>query len=187
MKQTKPMIHQRHSIRLKGYDYSQSGLYFITICCQDRIYLFGEITNDEMATNEIGKIAKNCWTEIPQHFKNTVLHEYIIMPNHIHGIIEITGKKNAVEPVEALHATPQRPNQPDKNEFMSFVSPKSGTLSTIIRSYKSAVTKHAHQLMVDFAWQRNYYEHIIRNDESYYRIANYIIDNPKNWEKDKLI
>jgi REP element-mobilizing transposase RayT len=89
-----PAIHHRKSIRLKGYDYAQEGLYFITICCQDKAQLFGEIMNGEMILNECGEIANKCWMEIPEHFPNVELHEYIIMPNHVHGIIEIKFKSN---------------------------------------------------------------------------------------------
>jgi REP element-mobilizing transposase RayT len=92
-----PNIHHRRSIRLKGYDYSQEGLYFITICCHDRICRFRKIESDEMILNDLGKIAQQCWLEIPQHFPHTILHEYVLMPNHIHGIIELTdtvGAKN---------------------------------------------------------------------------------------------
>lgn len=89
-----PAIHHRRSIRLQGYDYSQEGLYFVTMCCQDRLCLFGEIKErgltSEMMLNELGKITKECWLSIPRHFPNVKLHEYIIMPNHVHGIIEIT-------------------------------------------------------------------------------------------------
>jgi len=83
-----PKIHNRRSIRLKGYDYSQAGLYFITICCQDNVCLFGTIKNGAMILNSGGQMAKKCWTEIPNHFPNVILHEYVIMPNHVHGIIE---------------------------------------------------------------------------------------------------
>ncbi|MEO6190485.1 MAG: transposase, partial [Saprospiraceae bacterium] len=82
MNKYNPNIHHRKSIRLKGYDYSQAGLYFITICCQDRACLFGHIINKEMVMNDAGKIANDCWIEIPNHFQNAVLHEHIIMPNH---------------------------------------------------------------------------------------------------------
>ena len=94
-----PQIHHRKSIRLKGYDYSREGLYFITICCHNRDCLFGEIieNNDlinptqQMILNDAGKIAIECWLQIPEHFPNVILHEHIIMPNHIHGIIELNG------------------------------------------------------------------------------------------------
>lgn len=84
-----PKIHHRRSIGLKGYDYSRQGLYFITICCDKRRCLFGEITKGQMVLNEAGKFTNECWKEIPGHFPNAVLHEYIIMPNHVHGIIEL--------------------------------------------------------------------------------------------------
>ena len=86
-----PKIHNRRSLRLKGYDYTQNGLYFITICCQDRVHWFGYAVNGEMKLNEIGQIARQCWLQIPVHFPHVSLHEYIIMPNHIHGIVEIVG------------------------------------------------------------------------------------------------
>jgi len=85
-----PKIHHRRSIRLRGYDYSQAGLYFITICTQNRLYLFGKITGGIMALNDAGKMVEQIWNEIPNDFNNTRLHEFIIMPNHMHGIIEIT-------------------------------------------------------------------------------------------------
>src|SRR5690606_30881644 len=89
-----PNIHHRRSIRLKGYDYSQAGLYFITICCQNRAHLFGKIVDGEMICNDMGNIANQCWLDIPNHFPNMVLHEYVVMPNHIHGIVEIIGTDN---------------------------------------------------------------------------------------------
>ena len=86
-----PKLHHRKSIRLKGYDYSQKGLYFITICCHEKKHLFGKIINAKMILNDAGIYAKKCWLEIPSHFTNVILHEYVIMPNHIHGIIELVG------------------------------------------------------------------------------------------------
>ena len=104
-----PNIGHRRSIRLKGYDYSQAGLYFITICCHDRLCLFGEIVGAEnnesskIALNDAGKIANQCWMEIPKHFPNSVLHKHIIMPNHVHGIIELKS-----EPVGAENFPPNK-------------------------------------------------------------------------------
>lgn len=89
MSQYNPLIHHRRSIRLKGYDYAQEGLYFITICCFENKHLFGKIMNGVMVLNEAGKVAEKCWLEIPEHFKNVVLHAFVIMPNHVHGILEI--------------------------------------------------------------------------------------------------
>ena len=84
-----PNIHHRRSIRLKGYDYSKAGLYFITICVKDRECLFGEIVDGKMVSNDAGKIAEECWLEIPKHFPDSVFHEHIVMPNHVHGIVEL--------------------------------------------------------------------------------------------------
>ena len=86
-----PDEHHRHSIRLRGYDYSCSGLYFITICCQDRASIFGNVVSSSMILNDNGQIARQCWLEIPDHFPDVSLHEFIIMPNHIYGIVEIVG------------------------------------------------------------------------------------------------
>jgi REP element-mobilizing transposase RayT len=87
-----PRIHNRRSIRLKNYDYSTTGLYFITICCQDMAHMFGHVANGEMVLNDPGKIANQCWLDIPNHFTNVILHEHVIMPNHVHGIIELAGE-----------------------------------------------------------------------------------------------
>ena len=117
----------RRSIRLQGYDYSQEGLYFVTMCCYKRMHLFGEITGGKLILNEAGKFANQCWIEIPNHFPNAVLHEYIIMPNHVHGIIELVGAAAAeaagagagAENFLPLLPQPSPPPQPSrqKNEF----------------------------------------------------------------------
>ena len=186
-----PEIHHRKSIRLKGYDYSQAGLYFITICCANRECLFGEIKNDEMILNDAGKIANECWLEIPKHFPNAILHEYIVMPNHIHGIIELAGDENF---------------QPQRNEFQKMI-PRS--IGSIVKGYKIGVTKWFRNnvgaenfpagaenfpagaenflpLPTKKIWQRNYHEHIIRNEKSYQIISEYIINNPAKWKDDKF-
>jgi putative transposase len=98
MNKYNPNIHHRRTIRLKGYDYSQTGLYFITICTKNRGCLFGEIRNGKMVLNDAGDIANKCWYQITNHFPNTILHEHIIMPNHVHGIIEITVGANNHSP-----------------------------------------------------------------------------------------
>ena len=218
-----PEIHHRRSIRLKGYDYSQEGMYFITICVQDRECLFGEIVvgaNDDsslnyrandnspqlqiMILNDAGKIAEQCWLSIPEHFPNTILHEYVVMPNHIHGIIEITGivGANHHSPVNDIDVTDvgannhSPVNELDKMDIVRaknfsplpfaqqpqpFRSP-SRTIGSIIRGFKIGVTKWFDQSI----WQRDYYEHIIRSTEEYERIAHYIINNPLKWREDKF-
>ena len=164
-------IHHRRSIRLKGYDYSQEGLYFITICVQDRECLFGKIVDHPiMILNDAGKIADQCWLAIPQHFPDVVLHEYIVMPNHVHGIIEITNN------VGAKNFSPLRPPKP------AMPRTPSRTIGSIARGFKIGVTKWFDQSV----WQRDYYEHIIRSTDEYERIANYIINNPAKWREDKF-
>jgi REP element-mobilizing transposase RayT len=160
----------RHSIRLKGYDYSQPGRYFVTICCQDRICRFGEIIEHEMHINTVGKIVEKCWLEIPQHFPHVILHDYIIMPDHIHGIIEI----NATSPVTpsvvgANNYSPLPPPPPPPHGT-------SKTVGSIIRGFKIGVTKQIGKSI----WQRNYYDHIIRDDESFVAIANYVRNNSRH-------
>lgn len=192
-----PEIHHRRSVRLKEYDYSQEGLYFVTICTQNRKCLFGEIVDNEMRLSNIGVIANIMWYEIKNHAKNVELREFVVMPNHIHGIIEITVDNNETNGAtcrgvacNALTTDDATINENsmnvEKNEYMSFISPKSGNLATIIRSYKSAVSKYAHLLGYNFAWQRNYHEHIIRTRNSYQSIANYIKNNPSCWAEDTM-
>lgn len=201
-----PQKHHRRSIRLKGYDYSQEGLYFITLCCQNRACLFGEVKDGKMILNEAGKIAEEEWLKTPQIRKNTELGEFVVMPNHFHAILEI---KYSVCGGEL--------------KFAQFKSP-SQTIGAIIRGFKGATTKRIKELInregnisdkgnnrdrtgvlryaqntdgdrgeSQFAptiaptiWQRNYWEHIIRNQQEYERIANYIIRNPAKWEADRL-
>ncbi len=194
-----PQIHHRRSIRLKGYDYSQAGLYFITICCEDRECRFGKIENDEMILNDAGKIADECWLDIPKHFPNAILHEYIVMPNHVHGIIELSennianvGAENFLPlqnntihtvGVENFQPLPQH-NEPPRNEFQKMI-PRS--IGSIVKGFKIGVTKwFRNNTEIEKVWQRNYHEHIIRNEQSYQTISEYIINNPSKWKDDKF-
>lgn len=203
--QYNPETHHRRSIRLKGYDYSQEGMYFITICVQDHECIFGEIVQQIMILNDAGKIAEQCWLSIPEHFPNAILHEYVVMPNHIHGIIEITGivganhhsPVNNMDTMDIVGANHHSPiNEMDKMDIVRaknfspqpiaqppqpFRSP-SRTIGSIIRGFKIGVTKWFDQSI----WQRDYYEHILRSTEEYERIANYIINNPMKWKEDKF-
>jgi REP element-mobilizing transposase RayT len=167
--------HHRRSIRLKGYDYSQAGAYFVTVCTQDRACLFGDVVDGAMRLNEVGQIVGACWRMIPGHFPNTELDGFVVMPNHVHGIIVIT-QRNLVR---ATHASPLQ--QPPRGLQCQ-------SISAIIGSFKSAATKRIHALP-RFAnlpiWQRNYYEHIIRNEESLNHIRQYILDNPAWWAFDR--
>lgn len=199
--------YRNESARLQTWNYANDGAYFITICTHDRLHYFGEIENGKMQLSSIGAIANELWYEIKNHPKNIELGEFVVMPNHVHGILILTGNDEfvgnpvgsgtvgAINPIDplvvgTLHATSLQPNpqqpQRGKNEQMSNISPKPNSISTIIRSYKSAVTKHVHRLGFQFKWQRRFHDHIIRNEKSLLNISNYIISNPTNWEEDKF-
>lgn len=159
--------YHRRSIRLTGYDYSQNGAYFVTICTNNRRFLFGDVIQDKMNLNPLGLIVEDCWQEIPMHFPNVLpdMLAWIVMPNHIHGIVIIDDG--------ARHASPvQRPT----------------TLGVIIGSFKSAVARKInilHRTPGAPVWQRNYYEHIIRDETEWKNILNYIETNPLRWSEDQ--
>ena len=191
--------YRTRSAHCPNWDYSSNAAYFITICIQNRENYFGEIINRKMQLSQIGVIADILWHEIKNHAKNVDLDAFVVMPNHIHGILILNGennnniKKTNNYSVETLHATSLRNNTtspdnttPQQNETMSKISPKPGSISTIVRSYKSAVTKHANRLGYTFAWQSRFHDHIIRNHRSFQQIREYIINNPAQWNKDKL-
>ena len=205
--------YSRHSIRLQNYDYTQIGFYFITICVQNKACIFGNIKSNKMLLSDIGELVKHRWLDIPHHFSNVLLHEYVVMPNHIHGIIEIcrdtacrvrvnniykneyTDTACRVPTVEQFGISEKQTDMSEKQTDTAcrvptveqFGKPVNGSIPTIIRSYKSAVTKQLHKDgFIGQIWQRNFYEHIIRNENDYQNITKYIINNPINWEKDKL-
>nr|WP_235269774.1 transposase [Geoalkalibacter subterraneus] len=168
-----PPRRNRRSIRLQGYDYSQAGAYFVTVCTQNRECLFGDIVNGEMRLNEAGNIARQCWDDIPIHFPHVDLDEFVIMPNHIHGIVVITGNVGA----KNFSPLPQttRPCGTSK------------TIGSIVRGFKIGVTKWMRNNTSIYAvWQRNYWEHIVRNEPELNRIREYIHNNTAQWEMDKL-
>ncbi len=167
------------SARLPHWDYGNPGMYFVTICTKNFTEWFGMVQNREMILNKTGNIAENYWVGIADHFDNVELDEFIVMPNHIHGIIGIIGDKTVGRDVACNVSTSDR---------MSNISPKPKSLSTIIRSYKSAVTrsirKHHNS---HFAWQPRFYDHVIRNNHALKNIQTYIQKNPENWEKDQSL
>ena len=175
-----PERHHRRSIRWKGYDYTHPGAYFITICTRDRACLFGEVVDGEMRLNEYGRIARRCWEEIPLHFPHAELDAFVVMPNHVHGIVILT--VGARHNIGAQHAVPLLPGKTEQ-----FGKPVPGSIPTIVRSFKSATTRHINVLRGTPrapVWQRNYYEHIIRNEESLNRLREYIITNSMRWATD---
>jgi REP element-mobilizing transposase RayT len=175
--------HRRRSIRLKGYDYSQAGAYFITVCTQGRACLFGDVVGEEMRLNDAGRVVQAIWDALPGHFPFVELDEFVVMPNHVHGVVWIA---DAERRGVACNAPTNRRNASVSR--MAEISPKSGSLAAIIRSFKSAATKRINEWRDAPGapvWQRNYYEHIIRDEESLDRIRQYIIDNPAQWAMDR--
>jgi putative transposase len=172
----------RRSVRLSNYDYAQAGAYFVTICTHARRLFFERGT--------VREIAERCWLEIPRHFLIVTLDEWVIMPNHVHGIIVITNSNNERDDLNAPHRRGVQLNAPtvsrDPANRHSLISPHRNTLAVIVRTYKAAVTtfcrKEGHS---DFQWQRNYYEHIIRDAAELNRTRQYIMDNPTHWNQDE--
>ncbi|MFH1077119.1 MAG: transposase [Pseudomonadota bacterium] len=171
-----PNNHHRRSIRLQEYDYSQTGAYFVTICTKNRECLFGNISNGTMVLNDTGRIVQKCWNEIDEHFPHITLDEFIVMPNHAHGILLINKALNTTVRAKNFSPLPQM-RQPHGT---------SKTIGSIIRGFKIGVTKWIRKNNATHdVWQRNYYEHIIRNDNELNLIRQYIIINPSQWESDK--
>ncbi|MFH1890941.1 MAG: transposase [Candidatus Kuenenbacteria bacterium] len=181
--------HNRKSIRLPGHNYSQEGHYFVTICTEKRRLFFGKIENEKMVLNKLGAIIKQEWLKTPKIRKNVKLDEFIIMSNHIHGIIIINDQSTCVGAYcnTPRRNTPKNKNNNDRAYCNTPLRSPSHTLGAIIRGFKSTTTKQINlQFGYNyFAWQRNYYEHIIKDEESLYNIRRYIIDNPKNWQTDR--
>ena len=178
--------HHRRSIRLKGYDYTSEGGYFITLVTHERQNLFGVVENDEMHLNPRGGIARDEWFRTAQlrPYIELFEEEFIVMPNHIHGIIWITDPAWLTRWGTARRA----PTPDDSPAIEQFGKPISGSIPTIVRAYKSAVTKRINLLRQSPStpvWQRNYYEHIITTDREYDAIAVYIYFNPLNWGVDE--
>jgi hypothetical protein len=175
--------HKRKTIRLKDYDYSQPGEYFITICTYNKVYILGEIVADEMRLSREGIIAQQYWRQIPSHFKNVELDEYtkdapycgatfsgLRLPNHLHGILILCEHTVGIEYIQPLQKTFQH------------VIPN--LIPSIIRSFKAAVTLECSKMESHFHWQRNYYEHIIRGNKDLDNIRDYITGNVLKWAFD---
>lgn len=183
-----PQIHHRRSIRLKGYDYTQAGAYFITICSHQRGHVFGEIVNGEMKLNKLGLVVKQQWEKLPKRFPNIELGAFVLMPNHEHGIIQIIEqqRRGIAESLQNLDEESSCYALTDHQQKFGKMIPNS--IPTIVRSYKSAVAYRINLMRGVKAapvWQRNYYEHVIRNDRELEIITKYIDYNPFNWQSDR--
>lgn len=230
-----PNIHHRRSIRLKGYDYTQSGLYFITICTHQRDCLFGEIVEGVVSLNSIGLCVQACWKRLSHHFPNLDLDVFVIMPNHLHGILILKDdmdrekgkefdqnsltksetsqpiinnqgeafrqdsltKSESSQPILNNQGEASRQDSLTKSErSLRNASPlreikgtQSGSIGAIIQNFKSVSTRQINRIRQTKnapIWQRNYYEHIVRNEESLAQIRNYIQNNPLSWDNDQL-
>tara|TARA_B100000780_G_C20955763_1_gene381341 strand:- start:87 stop:635 length:549 start_codon:yes stop_codon:yes gene_type:complete len=168
------------NLRAQWWDYRNAAAYFITICTQNRQHYFGEIQDQKMQLSTIGAIADVLWFELPHRNPTIELGEYVIMPDHMHGILIL---KDSVGSLRATNQQETTNQQLEKNQKMAAISPKANSVSAIIRSYKSAVTKHLNRLDLEFKWQSRFYDHIIRDEAAFERISNYIKANPENWEK----
>jgi REP element-mobilizing transposase RayT len=176
--------HHRHSFRLPEYDYSQPGAYFVTMVAWHRECLFGEVVDGKMKLSKFGLVATQQWEKLPKRFRNIELGAFVIMPNHMHGIIVIMAGRGTAENLQSLDGESTR-RAPTQEQFQK---PVKGSIPTIVRSYKSAVSYRIN-LIRDTqdipVWQRNYYEHVIRDDKDLQKKTDYINANPLLWYQDE--
>ncbi|MBI3914091.1 MAG: transposase [Chloroflexi bacterium] len=192
--------HHRRSIRLKGYDYSLAGAYYVTIVAQNRACLLGEVVNGEIQLNDAGQIVQSQWEALSQRFPNVELDEFVVMPNHFHGIIVITDKGQARDAGkrQARDAGKGQARDAGKGQAQGAAPTQLSDdhdpiLGDIVGAWKSIVTdeyiRGVHQLNWQpfdrKLWQRNYWEHIVRDEPDLNRIREYIINNPANWQSDE--
>lgn len=157
-----PQIHHRQSTRLRGYDYSSAGAYFITICTHQRECIFGEIVDEVIRPNAWGEIVATCWHEIAQHFPTVELDAFVLMPNHVHGIVVIVAPPSQPSPIPKL------------GQIIAYFKYQSTKRINLLRDQASVPI-----------WQRNYYDRIIRDDKALDAIREYIAANPIRWALDK--
>jgi REP-associated tyrosine transposase len=196
-----PAGHHRRSVRLQGFDYTQAGAYFITICTRNRTCIFSEVRGGEIRPTPVGEVAASCWEAIPDHFPTAELDAFVLMPNHLHGIVVLHG------PLDLEQGTACRAPTNQAGFRERFGAPVSGSISTIVRSFKAAVTKAINDdpgrgtacraLVSDrlgplppgrirSVWQSDYFEHVIRNERSLDQLRDYIAANPARWNEDSL-
>ncbi len=218
-----PESHHRRSIRLRGFDYTREGAYFVTICTRERACLFGEVVDGEMRMNEAGRTAQTVWHGLPDHYPNVELDAWVVMPNHVHGIVVLVDPAPVVTavgagsvgagsvgagsvgagsvgagsvgagfkpaptiPTAGHHPAPMMPTAADYPVPAPAVTTRHG-LSEIVRAFKTFSARHINTWRGTpgvSVWQRNYYEHIIRDDAALHRIRDYIATNPAHWADD---
>lgn len=161
--------HRRRSIRLKGYDYAQAGAYFVTMCTRDRVYLFGDVVDGQMQLNDCGQVVADSWLWLSGRYPHVDLDEWLVMPNHLHGIMILTGPDGR----GGSQTAPTKNRKP---------------LGRLIGAFKTVSAKRLNRVRNTPGvplWQRNYYEHIVRSEESLHHIRQYILDNPSRWNEDR--
>ena len=176
----------RRSIRLKGFDYSRAGAYFVTICAQGRICLFGEVVSGVMRANDAGRMVEAVWDDVPVFYAGVDIDAFAVMPNHIHGVIVLVGAAPRGRPGIGADG------RPDSGQAQG-PAPTGLSLGEVVRRFKTMTTKRYADGVENLGWpafagrlwQRNYYEHVIRDDESFNRIRRYIVDNPARWVVDR--
>ena len=193
-----PTRHHRRSIRLKGYDYSQARAYFVTICTQDRACLFGKVVNGEMRLNDAGRMVLAEWNMLPERFPHVVLDAFVVMPNHVHGIVVITNPAPddtaTTAPTIVGAGLVSAPNDGATTRTTTRTTTRvAPTVGDIVGAFKSRVTVEYIRGVKTSGWppfrgrlwQRNYYEHIIRHERALNAIRQYIIENPRRWQMDQ--
>jgi putative transposase len=170
-----PNMPHRQGLRLKGYDYSQAGAYFVTICAHGKACLFGDVIGSEVKVNELGRKVQAVWDDLPVHYPHVATDAFVVMPNHVHGVVVLRDVGAGFKP--ARTAEPAR------------TALRRHGLSEIVRAFKTFSARRINEFRETSGapvWQRNYYEHIIRDDADYNRIAEYVANNPQRWAEDSL-
>ncbi len=180
--------------RLRDWDYRNEGLYFVTICTSGRAPWFGEIRDGVMHLSEVGRIAAMYWQAIPEHHVHVLCDQFVVMPDHVHGILALTGndadrsnvRKNVSGPRNIRTQPDVLSNVSTNGKVMSRISPPAQSLSVVVRSYKSAVTRWCKQNgPPEFAWQERFYDHVIRNQDALDKIRRYVDENPLRWDEER--
>lgn len=184
--------HHRRSIRLRGYDYTRSGAYFVTVCTQNRLYLFGEVAHGYMRLNDAGFMVQRVWDELPQYYPGVDIDEFVVMPNHIHGIIVLSNAPVGAGPRAcpdnaALSSLGQQSRQPrqQSDEVIGLPDVVHRFKSFTTDRYRRGVGESGWTPFPGRLWQRNYHEHIIRDEDALYQIRRYIMNNPMRWTIDR--
>lgn len=195
--------HHRRCIRLPGFDYGRAGAYFVTVCAARRACVLGDVVDREIRLNDGGRIVQECWQAIPEHFGDVQLGEFVVMPNHVHGIVCIVGaRQDSVGTthvsVGARHASPLQTVLSPEHAHAAVVSsappsvsargPTPRSIGAIVGAFKSSATKRINEIRGTPGapvWQRNYYEHVIRNEKELNHTRQYVLDNPMRWAFDR--